>query len=129
MERYNILIVDDEPNVISSLKRIFIDEPYDIYEANSASEGLAVFEKKHPIHVVISDERMPEVSGSEFLAAVRNKYPRTIRILLTGYASIEAAMKAINKGEIFRFFTKPWEETEIRDAVRAAIVRYNIDSN
>ena len=128
MERYNILMVDDEPNVISSLKRIFRDEPYDIYEANSASEGLEMF-KNHPIHVVISDERMPEVSGSEFLAMVRDKYPRTIRILLTGYASIEAAMKAINKGEIFRFFTKPWDETEIREAVRAAIVRYNIDSN
>lgn len=125
MERYNILIVDDEPYVISSLKRLFIDEPYDIYEANNASEGLEIF-KRHCIHVVISDEKMPDISGSEFLAAVRDRYPRTIRILLTGYASLEAAMKAINKGEIYRFFTKPWEETEIRDAVRAAIVRYNI---
>lgn len=125
MERYNILLVDDEPNVISSLKRLFIDEPYDIYEANNASEGLELF-KKHRIHVVISDEKMPDISGSEFLAAVRDRYPRTIRILLTGYASLEAAMKAINKGEIYRFFTKPWDEAEIRDAVRAAIVRYNI---
>jgi DNA-binding NtrC family response regulator len=122
----SILIVDDEPNVISALTRVFIDEPYRIYSAGSASEAMEIL-KKHPVKVVISDEKMPEISGSEFLSMVREQFPHIIRIILTGHASIEAAMKAINEGEIYRFFTKPWNDMDIRFAVKAAIDKYNLE--
>ncbi|MEW6739770.1 MAG: response regulator [Nitrospirota bacterium] len=122
----DILIVDDEPNVISALTRVFIDEPYRIHSANSASEAMEIL-KEHPIKVVISDEKMPEISGSEFLSMVREQFPHIIRVILTGHASIEAAMKAINEGEIYRFFTKPWNDMDIRFAVRAAIDKYNLE--
>ncbi|MFZ6006539.1 MAG: response regulator [Nitrospirota bacterium] len=126
MSEDSILIVDDEPNVISALTRVFIDEPYRIHSANSASEAMEIL-KEHPIKVVISDEKMPEISGSEFLSMVREQFPHIIRVILTGHASIEAAMKAINEGEIYRFFTKPWNDMDIRFAVRAAIDKYNLE--
>ncbi|MBI5213264.1 MAG: response regulator [Nitrospirae bacterium] len=121
-----ILIVDDEPNVIASLKRVFTDEPYEIYSAAGALEGIEIL-KNNPVKVVVSDEKMPDITGSEFLAMVREQFPDVIRIMLTGHASIEAAMKAINKGEIYRFFTKPWDDMELKFAVRAAIDKYNIE--
>ncbi len=126
MERYTILIVDDEPNVIASLKRVFTDEPYEIYSAAGALEGIEIL-KNNPVKVVVSDEKMPDVTGSEFLAMVREQFPNVIRIMLTGNASIEAAMKAINEGEIYRFFTKPWDDMELRFAVMAAIDKYNLE--
>lgn len=122
----NILIVDDEPNVISALTRVFIDEPYRIYSANSALEAMEIL-KEYSVKVVISDEKMPEISGLEFLSMVREQFPYIIRIILTGYASIEAAIKAINEGEIYRFLTKPWDDMDIKFAVRAAIDKYNLE--
>jgi DNA-binding NtrC family response regulator len=122
----SILIVDDEPNVISALTRVFIDEPYRIYSANSASEAMEIL-KEYTVKVVVSDEKMPDVTGSEFLSMVREQFPNIIRIILTGHASIEAAMKAINEGEIYRFFTKPWNDMDIRFAVKAAIDKYNLE--
>lgn len=126
MSEDSILIVDDEPNVISALTRVFMDEPYQIYSAKSASEAMEIL-KKHSIKVVISDERMPEISGSEFLSMVREQFPHIIRIMLTGHANIDSAMKAINEGEIYRFFTKPWNDMDIQFAVKAAIDKYNLE--
>lgn len=126
MSEDSILIVDDEPNVISALTRVFIDEPYRIHSASSASEAMEIL-KEYSIKVVISDEKMPDITGSEFLSMVREQFPHIIRIMLTGHASIEAAMKAINEGEIYRFFTKPWNDMDIRFAVKAAIDKYNLE--
>ncbi len=122
----SILIVDDEPNVIAAVKRVFIEDPYQIYSAEGAQEGMEIL-KNHPIKVVISDEKMPDISGAEFLAMVRQQFPDVTRIMLTGHASIDSAMKAINEGEIYRFFTKPWNGMEIRFAVKAAIDKYNLE--
>ncbi|MEW6601457.1 MAG: response regulator [Nitrospirota bacterium] len=121
-----ILLVDDEPNVISSLKRALMDEPYIIMTANSGIEGLNILKEKR-IKLVISDEKMPGMSGSEFLSAVKNLFPDTIRIILTGHASIQAAMNAVNNGEIYRFFSKPWNEIEIKLAIRSAIEKYDLE--
>lgn len=121
-----ILIVDDEENVISALKRIFMDDPIHILSATSASEGLELL-KENTVKLVISDERMPGITGSEFLSMIRQKYPHVIRIILTGHASIEAAMKAINEGEIYRFFVKPWNDYEIRLTVKTAIDKFNLE--
>ncbi|MBI5233131.1 MAG: response regulator [Deltaproteobacteria bacterium] len=126
MSESNLLIVDDEPNVISALKRIFLDEPYRVYSAGSALEGMEIL-KEGLVKVVISDEKMPEITGSEFLSMARRDYPDIVRVMLTGHASIEAAMKAINEGEIYRFFMKPWNELELRFAVRSAFEKYDLE--
>ncbi len=122
-----ILLVDDEPNVLAALKRVFGDEPYEIVTAESAEKGLEEFAAR-PFKAVISDERMPGMDGAAFLAIVRERYPEVARILLTGYASIEATMKAVNNGEIYRFFTKPWDEFELKVAVRSAIDKYDLEA-
>lgn len=126
MSEDSLLIVDDEPNVISALKRIFMDEPYKVYSAGGALEAMETL-KTYSVKVVISDEGMPEITGSEFLSMVRLDYPNIVRIMLTGHASIEAAMKAINEGEIYRFFLKPWNELELRFAVRSAFEKYDLE--
>jgi two-component system probable response regulator PhcQ len=123
----SILLVDDEPNVISSLKRALMDEPYDIYSAGSAREGLKVLEQSR-IKVIVSDERMPGMTGAEFLSAVKERNPETLRIMLTGHASIEAAMTAVNSGEIYRFFVKPWNDVELKLAIRSALEKYNLEA-
>ncbi len=122
----NILIVGDEIRIVSAIRRALIDEPYDVLSAGSGTEGLKVLESM-PVKVVISDERMPGMTGSEFLGIVKRRYPRVIRIMLTGHASLEAAMKAVNDGEIYRFFTKPWNDLELRLAVRSALERFNLE--
>jgi two-component system, probable response regulator PhcQ len=122
-----ILIVDDEPNVLAALKRALIDEPCEIYSAASGAEGLEIL-KKGGIKVVVSDEKMPAMSGTEFLTCVKEYYPEVVRIMLTGYASLDAAMKAVNQGEIYRFFSKPWNETELRLSIRAGLEKYNLEA-
>jgi two-component system probable response regulator PhcQ len=121
-----ILLVDDERSVVSSLKRALMDEPYNIFAANSGVEGLSIL-KENRIKIVISDERMPGMSGSEFLSAVKKLFPDTIRIMLTGHASIQAAMNAVNNGEIYRFFSKPWNEIDLKLAIRSAIEKYDLE--
>lgn len=116
----NVLIVDDESTIRDILKDVFAREPYGILSAASAEEGLEVLAKEH-VDVVISDEKMPGMLGSEFLSIVRQKYPDTIRIILTGYASLEAAIRAINEGEIYRFFTKPCNVFDLAVTVRQAL--------
>ena len=77
--------------------------------------------------MVLSDEMMPEMTGSEFLSAVRGSHPHTIRIILTGQANIESAMRAINSGEIYRFLTKPWDDNELKLTLRAAFEKYDLE--
>jgi two-component system, probable response regulator PhcQ len=115
-----ILLVDDEPNIIASLKRSLRKEKFDIFSANSALEALSLLEKTN-IDVVISDEQMPGMLGSEFLALVRKKYPETVRIILTGQASLQAAIRAINQGEIYRFLMKPCNDVDLVVTIRQAL--------
>ncbi|NOZ25840.1 MAG: response regulator [Nitrospirae bacterium] len=123
----SILLVDDEPNIISSLKRVLMDEPYRVYSAGNGADALDIL-KEQRIKVVVSDERMPGMSGSEFLSVVRNRFPMVVRIVLTGHASIEAAMNAVNNGEIYRFFTKPWRDVELKLSIRSAIEKYDLEA-
>ncbi|MDA8169562.1 MAG: response regulator [Nitrospiraceae bacterium] len=122
----NILIVDDEPNVLSALKRVFIDDPYSIFIAGDAGKGLEFLEN-NSVKLVISDEMMPGMHGGEFLSLVRKKCPNTIRVMLTGHASVTAAMRAVNHGEIYRFFVKPWDDLELRLAIKNAIDKFDIE--
>ncbi len=115
-----VLIVDDESDIREVLKDAFSLEPFDVLSADSAKAGLTLLAQKK-VDVVISDEKMPGMSGSKFLAMVRKKYPETIRIILTGHASLESAIRAINEGEIFRFFTKPCNVVDLVITVRQAL--------
>jgi len=121
-----ILLVDDEPNVISALTRSLFDEPYEILSELSGEMALEIL-RKTPVKVVVSDEKMAKMSGSEFLSQVRELYPHTVRIMLTGHATLDAAMRAVNEGEIYRFFSKPWDDTVLKFAIRSAIEKFDLE--
>ena len=123
----NILIVDDEPHVISALIRGLDEEPYLLTGAPGGKEALQLMSQQG-FKVVISDEKMPGMDGAEFLALVKELYPETVRIMLTGHASVEATMRAVNNGEIYRFFTKPWNDTELKLALRSAVEKYDLEA-
>ncbi|MGD9006781.1 MAG: response regulator [Desulfobacteraceae bacterium] len=115
-----ILIVDDQPLVLGVFREILARGPYHVLAVESAEKALQLLEDES-VDVVISDERMPGMQGSEFLTIVRNKYPEVVRIILTGHASVESAMRAINESEIFRFLTKPVNSTVLHKAVEDAL--------
>ena len=117
-QRINVLYVDDEAGNLTAFRATFRRE-FQVHTATSAEEGLALLEQ-HPVHVVISDQRMPGTTGSQFLAQVRDKYPRTIRMLLTGYSDMEAVVDAINKGGIYSYCTKPWDPNDLKLRIEQA---------
>jgi two-component system probable response regulator PhcQ len=122
---HTVLIVDDEPEIRKLLKDALSHEPYHILSAGSAEEALPILEKEQ-VDLVLSDEKMPGMSGSEFLAVVRQKYPDTIRIILTGYASLESAIRAINEGEVYRFFTKPCNVIDVAITIHQALMHNDL---
>lgn len=115
-----VLCVDDEADLLDGLRNTLRKQPYRVVTANSATKAFSILETL-AIDVIISDERMPEMPGHAFLAKVCQNYPDTVRMMLTGHASIEAAMAAINEGEIYRFLTKPCPPETLREAVRDAL--------
>lgn len=117
---HKILVVDDDRRFIDLLEEAFSKEPYLVLSAPSAIDALEVLAAE-PVDVVVSDEVMPSMSGSEFLALVRRSYPDTVRIMLTGHASLEMAIRAINEGEIYRFFTKPCNIFDLAITIRQAL--------
>lgn len=119
---FTILCVDDEPNILSALKRLFRPAGYRVLTAGSGAEGLALLGAE-AIDLVISDMRMPEMDGATFLARVRQDWPAVIRILLTGYADIESTVAAINHGEVYRYIAKPWNEHDVLLTVQDALER------
>ena len=121
-----LLCVDDEANITNSLKRLFRPHGYRILTAQSGSEGLLVFDRE-PVDLVISDMRMPEMNGAQFLEQVRAKWPDTMRILLTGYADVESTIAAINKGEIHRYVSKPWDDNDMLVMVRQALEKRHLE--
>ena len=119
---WRILCVDDEPNILSSLRRLFRAQGYQVFTAESGSAGLSLLEIE-TVDIVISDMRMPEMDGARFLEIVRARWPDTTRLLLTGYADVDLIVDAINRGEIYRYITKPWDDNEILLIVRHALER------
>lgn len=122
--RGQLLIVDDEEEILKSLRRQFRRD-YDVYTARSAEEAYRIL-LEHPIQVIISDQRMPEVNGSEFFSRMKDEFPDAVRLLLTGYADIQAVISAINDGQIFRYITKPWDPQELNTIVREAFHRFTL---
>jgi diguanylate cyclase (GGDEF)-like protein/PAS domain S-box-containing protein len=115
-----LLFVDDDPNVLKALRRLFRHENYMVYLAAGGAEGLEIL-RQHAVDLIISDMRMPEMSGAEFLAHVLEQWPETVRILLTGYADLQSTIDAINKGRIFSYCNKPWNDEELKLLVRNAL--------
>jgi CheY-like chemotaxis protein len=114
-----ILLLDDEPHVLSALRRVFRNESYQILIATTALDAFELL-ATHRIQVIISDQRMPAMSGTTFLSRVKELHPDTIRIILSGYTELESVIDAINRGAVYRFFTKPWDDQQLRDQIREA---------
>lgn len=121
-----VLLVDDEPNILKTLRRLFMDDDYDIHTAGNGREGLALIEGGLRPAIIISDQRMPEMGGAEFLAKAKDLVPESIRMVLTGYADINTAIAAINLGGIYRYILKPWNDDDLRQTVREALRYYQL---
>jgi len=126
MQGRKVLIVDDDLNILNSLQRVLMDEDYEVETAGSAEEALEKL-KLFPAGIVLSDYMMPVMSGLEFLQRVKQLYPDTIRILITGRSDVQITIGAINKGEIFRFLLKPWDDDELKMTLRTAFRYYDLN--
>ncbi len=124
MERL-LLLVDDEENITSALTRLLRRDGYTIFRANSGQEGLALL-AQHKFGVIISDQRMPEMTGTEFLSKVKDLYPDTVRVVLSGYTEFTSITDAINRGAVYKFLTKPWEDDLLRAHIQEAFQRYEM---
>jgi signal transduction histidine kinase len=124
MKNFSILYVDDEESNLKGFKSIYFTD-YTIYTAISGKEALEIL-SNHEVHIIITDQKMPGMTGVEFLSNTMSKYPDPIRIILTGYSDIEALMKAINECGIFRYLTKPWNEQEMNMTINQALDTYNL---
>lgn len=119
-DRARILIVDDEQAILETMEFTF-EGDYDVLTAPSAPEALRVLDANAPIAAVITDQRMPEMTGVEFLARVCERHPNTTRIILTGYADGDAMVRAINEGHVYAYVTKPWEPDDLKQLVHRAV--------
>lgn len=127
-QRNSVLFVDDEPHVLTAIRRAVVDEPFIALFAGSAKEALQIMEQKS-ISVIVTDMRMPVMDGLVLLKIVREKYPRTIRMVLSGYTQLSQVLATINQGDIFQFISKPWQmEEELLVSIRQAIERYNLEA-
>ena len=124
-----LLCVDDEPSILKALERVFFDDDYEIFLCGSCEEGLEVLQKSGSFQLVISDYRMPVMNGVEFLKIVYEKYPETVRIILSGYADAAAIVSAINDGHIYKFIPKPWNDDEFRVTVQNGVELYFLQQN
>ncbi|MFT4095435.1 MAG: response regulator [Niabella sp.] len=124
---YNILYVDDEIHNLNSFRAVF-RRSYNIFTALSGEEGKKILQENE-IHVVITDQRMPGISGVEFLESIIKDFPAIPRILLTGYTDINAVVDAINRGSVYKYVQKPWVEEELRSTIESALEIYSISKN
>lgn len=123
-EKLTLLYVDDEVNNLKSFKAAFRRD-FKIYTAESGAEGREVLEK-HPISIVLTDQRMPFMTGVEFLESIVPDFPDTIRILITGFSDIQAVIDAINKGRIYHYVQKPWDETYLKNIISNAFETHQL---
>lgn len=120
MNRKTVLCVDDEANVLRALKRLLRKEPYQLLTANSGAEALQILETEE-VHLLVSDYRMPGMTGTELLSEVAERSPETVRVVLSGYADAASIVEAINRGHIFRFLAKPWSDEELKANLRVCL--------
>ncbi|MFO0865879.1 MAG: response regulator [Gemmataceae bacterium] len=121
--KYTLLVVDDEPDVCDSVEAL-LRRRYKVLKAKNADEGLKLMES-NDVHIIMTDQRMPKITGVELLSRIRGGYPQAIRMLFTGYADLESIIAAINQGHIFRFLKKPWQPQDLEAAVDEAAVEFD----
>ena len=124
---YTVLFVDDEPNILRAIKRALFSMNITLLLAESGAKALELMEQQD-VHVVISDMKMPQMSGAELLEQIANKYPNTFRVVLTGYADIESTIRAVNQGKIHRYLQKPWDNKELVSVVEEGLERIKLKS-
>lgn len=117
--------MDDDINILNSLKRLLRKDGYTIFTSENTTEALDIFHD-NSINMVLCDQRMPGMSGTEFLSVIREKYPDVIRIVLTGYTDIDTITESINKGHIFKFILKPWDDQNLRLEIRQGLDHYDL---
>lgn len=124
--KHPILIVDDEPDVLFSLKGL-LRHDFELYTAESGEEALQIL-SQHAVHVIMTDQRMPGMTGVELMDQARTQYPAAVRIVFTGYADIKAVVQAINSGGLYRYITKPWDPDDLIETLHRAAERYQEDA-
>ncbi len=127
MNEHVALFVDDEPNILKAIQRLLRNEPWRVLTASDPNEALDIM-RRTPAQVVVTDQRMPAMSGVDFLSKVREQHGDVIRMMLTGYTEMDIAVDAINKGEIYRLITKPWNDDELRATLRQAFDHHDLKS-
>ncbi len=120
--KYTLLVVDDEPDVCDSVHDLLRRE-FRVLKANGAEEGLRLLQDEE-VHIIMTDQRMPQVTGVDFLRKVKARNPQAVRMLFTGFADLESIIAAINQGQVFQFLRKPWQPEELLAAVRHAATEY-----
>ena len=127
MTEHVVLFVDDEINILKAIQRLLRNEPMRVLTATNAAEALEIMNET-PAQVVVTDQRMPTMNGADFLSAIRDQHADAIRMMLTGYTEMNIAVEAINKGEIYRLITKPWNDDELRAILRQAFDHHDLKS-
>ena len=125
MER-TLLLVDDEEDITSALVRLLRVDGYKVLSASSGKEGLELL-SQNEVGVIMSDHRMPEMTGVEFLGRVKELYPKTVRMVLSGYADLDSVTDAINLGSVYKFLNKPWDNASLRASVQEAFRHYELE--
>lgn len=125
MTERSLLLVDDEENILSALTRLLRRDGYRIFRATSGMAGLELL-GQHDVGVIVSDQRMPELTGVEFLSKVKDLYPDTVRIILSGYTDLNSVTDAINQGAVYKFLTKPWDDGLLRKNIDEAFQHYEL---
>ena len=118
-----ILVVDDEADILHSLKGL-LRRDFEVHAANSGAEAIEVLQR-HVVHVVMTDQRMPQMTGVEFLRHIKSEHPEAIRMIFTGYADVQAVIDAVNQGNVFRYVAKPWDPDELIAALHEAGEMYD----
>ncbi len=127
MKAHTILCVDDDQNILNALQFLLRHQGYECFVADSGATGLQILSQQ-PVHVVIADMKMPQMTGAEFLEQVRLHYPQTVRLALSGYAEAEMILEAVNKGQIYHYLTKPWHNKELKLTIQQVLNHYDLMS-
>src|ERR1700732_4435254 len=122
-KKHTLLVIDDEPDVCDSVHDLLRRE-FKVLRAKNAEEGIKLMQENE-VHIIMTDQRMPKVTGVELLSRIRVGHPHAVRMLFTGYSDLDSIIAAINQGHIFKFLKKPWQPADLEEAVREAAVEYD----
>ena len=120
-----ILVVDDEEAILETMTFTFQDD-YEVFTSNDPRRALDLLDEKAPIAAVLTDQRMPDMSGVEFVTEVCRRHPATVRMILTGFSDMDAIIQAINAGHVYSYITKPWEPEQLKQLMKQAVEHHKL---